>query len=104
MTDLDVTIRTHIEADVETTGNCTVRAGMLYNLVNSFTGLEPVEMEAADNEVTIKCGQSKYTLGTLSHDEFPPQSKLAGSMGSRKQQFFASRVHGCLISAFRCPP
>ena len=76
-TDLDVTIRTSIGADVESPGSCTVKANLLYNIVSSFTGVEPVDLEAAKDDIAIKCGQSKYKLGTLPADDFPPAVKLA---------------------------
>ena len=79
-TDLDVTIRTSIGADVELPGSCTVKANLLYNIVSSFTGVEPVELEAAKEDVTIKCGQSKYKLGTLPADQFPPLAKLVDAI------------------------
>jgi len=74
-TDLDITLRTSALAHVEEEGACTVNANLLFNLVNSFTG-DDVDLEAAAGDLKIVCGTSKYKLGTLGVDEFPPYPKF----------------------------
>src|ERR1035437_1195987 len=62
-TDLDIYIRTTVAAGVTEKGECTVNAGLFFNIVNALTG-EAVEVEQANDTLTIKSGSSKYNLGS----------------------------------------
>lgn len=67
-TDLDVTLRTTIEAEGENV-SFGVSARELGRLVGLFEG-ETVSLEP-ENWVTVKCGRSKYKLPMLARDAYP---------------------------------
>lgn len=100
-TDRDITIRTKVDADVEADGETTVNAALFYNLVHSFEGLQPVELHALKTELKVSCGRasvegasaegalggSKYRLGSIPTDEFPPMPKLKDPVELEVPQF-----------------
>ena len=77
--DLDVTIRTEALATISEEGECTVNANLLFGIVNAFTG-EDVDLEAVKDGIKILSGSSKYKLGTLDVDEFPPAAKFEAAV------------------------
>jgi DNA polymerase III subunit beta len=78
-TDMDIMVRTVIPADVEEKGECTVRAATLLGIVATFTGPEPVTLEALTHDLKIECGSARYKLGMLGSKEFPDDPKLKES-------------------------
>lgn len=74
-TNLDLTLRTKVDATVAEKGQTTVRVSLLQELVRSFTGAE-VELEQVKNHLNVTCGTSKYRLATLDITEFPPTNRL----------------------------
>lgn len=71
---LDLTLRTKCDAEIGKKGDTTVRVALLHSLVASFTG-DHVELELIKKVLHVRCGQSKYELGTLDTEEFPPPGK-----------------------------
>ena len=77
--DLDITIRTETLATISEEGECTVNANLLFGIVNAFTG-EDVDLEVVKDGIKILSGSSKYKLGTLDVDEFPPAAKFEAAV------------------------
>ena len=76
--DLDMTLRRKVDADVQATGACTVRCSLFHDIVKSFPSKEGamVHLELIKNDLHVRCGESKYQLSTLPWDEFPAAVKL----------------------------
>lgn len=87
---LDLTLRTKCEAEIEKKGDTTVSAALLASLAGSFTGdqveleletikpAKPAKGEAPEplgGKLHLRCGQAKYELPTLAIEEFVPVSK-----------------------------
>ncbi|HEX3800209.1 MAG TPA: DNA polymerase III subunit beta [Verrucomicrobiae bacterium] len=98
-TDNDISISTRIPVDVEETGSCTVNAAMLYNLVNSFSGDQPVELIELTHDLKIECGQSRYKLGSMPAKDMPPVPKLDDS---REFQLTQHIFHSLLLATAYC--
>lgn len=70
-TDLAVSIRCNIEANIKKTGTSTFPARRLLGIVRELPQ-EDVEIEVADSDVaSIQCGSSAYKIFGLAADEFP---------------------------------
>jgi DNA polymerase-3 subunit beta len=78
-TDLNLVLRAKVDAQIKSKGATTVRAGLLHDLARSFTG-DQVELEvlADGHQGTLRviCGESRYKLGALPVEEFPPLPRL----------------------------
>ena len=73
-TDLEVLVRTELEAVVEENGITTLPARKFGQLVNALSGKE-VHFETGDNESTsITCGNSRFRIVGLDPQEFPNDS------------------------------
>ena len=70
-TDLDYYLRVKVEADVNLKGTTTVRAGLLHDIARTGTG-ETISLELAKSKLTVICGETRFELGVLSPDDFPP--------------------------------
>lgn len=90
-TNLDQTIRVKAEAAITGKGatakDFTVRVALFHDLVKSFTG-DAVEIETGKNQIDIRCGQSKYHLGTLDIDEFPSTPRVSAVAEFKISQAF----------------
>lgn len=70
-TDLEMTLRVPLDADVESPGAVLLPAKIAPELIRALTG-ETVELAAeADGRVVVTAGSSTYTLYGLPVDEFP---------------------------------
>ncbi len=70
-TDLDVSLTTWCEAEVEGTGGIAVQARKFLEIVRSLPSDE-VRLEVADeNRLRIAAGSSRFTINGLSPDDFP---------------------------------
>ncbi|MEI6568968.1 MAG: DNA polymerase III subunit beta [Verrucomicrobiota bacterium] len=74
-TDLDLCLRTRLPVAVSKAGDCTVHAGLFFNIVNSLSSDE-VEVSHVNNLLTLQAGNSTYKLGTLPLADFPPLPAL----------------------------
>ena len=74
-TDLDLTVQTKTKAAIQKPGETTVNASLFFNIVNSLTG-DGIEVLHEKDTLSINCGQSKYKLGTLEYEGFPPFPKV----------------------------
>ena len=70
-TDLEMTLRVPLDADVEQSGSVLLPAKIAPELIRALNG-ETVELSAeADGRVLVSAGSSSYTLYGLPVDEFP---------------------------------
>ena len=74
-TDLDIRIKTEIEADVIESGKTTLPAKKFYEIVRELSGTA-IELETNNNHITIKCGNSNFKLLGLPSDDFPLPIKV----------------------------
>jgi len=75
-TDLEVTVRCGIEAEVAKSGASTLAARRLFSIVRELPA-EDIRIEIDDKNVTsMTCGQSFFKIVGLSDDEFPPLPKF----------------------------
>jgi DNA polymerase III subunit beta len=77
-TDLDVSIRCKLEAEVQKSGAGTLPARRFASIVRELPD-STVEVETDDKDVaTLECNSSFYRILGLSEDEFPPIPKPEG--------------------------
>ena len=76
-TNLELTVRMRIPADVEREGALTVPNKLLSDLVNTLPR-EPVNMEQAEETTVmqIKCGSAKANINGIGADLFPPTPEV----------------------------
>jgi DNA polymerase III subunit beta len=72
-TDMDLAIVEKVPATVATPGSTTVPAHTFYDIVRKLPDGAQIELTASDdgNKVTIRAGQSRFSLATLPVDDFP---------------------------------
>ncbi len=72
-TDLDIQIQTHAPVGIEGTEmSCTVSAQKLGEIINSFKGQEPIELEIDDeNRITLSSKSGQFNMQTLPVRDFP---------------------------------
>jgi len=71
-TDLDLqVVETMSAASVETQGAVTVSAHLLFDIARKLPEGSQVSIDAADNQMVIKAGRSRFKLPTLPRDDFP---------------------------------
>ena len=76
--DLDVSVRCGINADVSKTGATTLPARRLSSIVREMSD-SSIEIDVDDRDVaTVTCGASFFKIIGLSEDEFPPVPKPDG--------------------------
>lgn len=69
--DLEMGIQTSIEAVIKKEGEIAVNAKMFSEMIRRLPD-EDVKLELSDNGILqIECGHSRFTISTLSGDEFP---------------------------------
>lgn len=70
-TDLDVTIRCEMEADIKTGGAICIQARKLFDIVRLLQDA-PVKFKKDENEwVKIECAKSNFRVAGVSRDSFP---------------------------------
>jgi DNA polymerase III subunit beta len=85
-TDLDIRIKTEIEAEVSKHGKTTLPARKFYEIVRELSG-DKVDLEKNDNHITIQCGNSNFRLLGLSPADFPLPLEVASI-----RQFTVSQI------------
>jgi DNA polymerase-3 subunit beta len=85
-TDLDVTVRCAVEADVAKSGSSTLPVRRLSSIVRELPE-SSIEIDIDDKDVaTVQCDASLFKLHGLSHDEFPPTPKTEGKVSYTIEQ------------------
>jgi DNA polymerase-3 subunit beta len=78
-TDLEVTVRTSLEAKISRTGGTTVPARRFFSICRELPSND-IEIDADDKDVvSIKAGASRYKIIGISEDEFPPLPTFKGN-------------------------
>lgn len=73
-TDLDLTVITHVDAQVEEEGSITLPAKTINEIVSKLGNkLITFEMAPETNTVNITCQNSKFDIIGISANEFPPE-------------------------------
>jgi len=71
-TDLDLQVIESLDAaSVESPGAITVSAHLLFDIARKLPDGTRVDLETADNRMTVKAGRSRFQLPTLPRDDFP---------------------------------
>ena len=71
-TDLDLQVVEQMAAaSVESPGAITVSAHLLFDIARKLPEGSQVNLETADNRMTVKAGRSRFSLPTLPRDDFP---------------------------------
>ena len=77
-TDLEVSVRCRIEADVPKPGKTTLPARRLFSIIRELPD-SAIELEVDDKDIAkLTCGSSFFKIIGLSEDEFPPITKADG--------------------------
>lgn len=78
-TDLEVTVRTSVEARVSRTGGTTLPARRIFSIFKELAVNEiEIDVDDKDNAV-IRAGASYFKILGISEDEFPPLPKFQGN-------------------------
>ena len=77
-TDLEVGLRTHIGADIETPGAITVNGKKIFEIVKSLPEGQAVEVELKDETLEIRAGESEFKVLCLAKEDYPqvPDAKF----------------------------
>ncbi len=71
-TDLEISLKTFINAEIKKEGRVTLPAKKFFEIVHASTEDSKIEIEEKDNSwVNIKSGDSTYNLAGMPPDEFP---------------------------------
>ena len=77
-TDIDVSVRTGLDADVSRVGATTLPAKRILGIVRELPTNE-IEIDVDEkNAASIKCGSSFFKIIGMSEEEFPPLPKFDG--------------------------
>ncbi|MFC1497502.1 DNA polymerase III subunit beta [Verrucomicrobiota bacterium] len=77
-TDLDVSVRCNVKAEIKKEGSSTLPAKRLFSIIRELPD-KAIDIEIDDKNVaTIKCGSSFFKIIGLSDEEFPPIPKVEG--------------------------
>ena len=85
-TDLDVTVRCRVEADVIKPGATTLPARRLSSIIRELPD-DMIEIDVDDRDVAkVQCGASLFKIIGLAKDEFPPVPETEGKVGYTMDQ------------------
>jgi DNA polymerase-3 subunit beta len=78
-TDLEVSVRTSVDAKVSRTGGTTLPARRIFSIFRELPANE-IEIDVNEkDEASIRCGTAFFKIKGLSEDEFPPLPKYQGN-------------------------
>jgi len=77
-TDLEVGLKTHLEAQIDKPGATTVNGKKIFEIVKSLPEGQSVEFEEKDDQMEIKAGKSEFKVLCLPKDDYPqvPEPKF----------------------------
>jgi DNA polymerase-3 subunit beta len=85
-TDLEVTVRTSVEAKIARTGGTTLPARRLFSIFRELPAND-IEIDVDDKDVaSIRSGASYFKIIGISEDEFPPLPKFQGNRSYALEQ------------------
>ncbi len=70
-TDLDVTIRCEVEADIKQPGSICLQARKLFDIVRLLDSSDVHFVKEENDWVKLRCGNSKFRLAGVSREQFP---------------------------------
>jgi len=70
-TDMELEMIATLPVSVEQEGKTTVSARKLLDIVRALPANATISVNAADNKALVKAGKSRFSLATLSSDDFP---------------------------------
>jgi DNA polymerase III subunit beta len=70
-TDLEVGLRTHIDAEIAKSGAITVNGKKIFEIVKSLPQGQPVEVELKDETLEIRAGESEFKVLCLAKEDYP---------------------------------
>lgn len=91
-TDLDVSVRVRVPADVREAGSLTAPGKKLQEIARELPE-EPVEISTRGDQIELRCGRSHFKLNSLPADEFPSLPDLDFSEG---WQAVGKTLHGLI--------
>lgn len=99
-TDLEVTVRTSVEAKISRSGGTTLPAKRLFQIAKELPAND-IELDVDDKDATtIQAGSSYYRIFGISEDEFPPMPKFQGDkVYSLKQGLFKNMLQATHYAA-----
>ncbi len=77
-TDLEVGLRTHVEAAIDEPGGITVNGKKIFEIVKSLPEGQTVRVERTDDVIEIKSGDSEFKVMCLPREDYPqvPEPKF----------------------------
>jgi DNA polymerase-3 subunit beta len=77
-TDLEVGLRTHVDAAIEEPGAITVNGKKIFEIVKSLPEGQTVRVERSDEVIEIKAGDSEFKVLCLPREDYPqvPEAKF----------------------------
>lgn len=94
-TDLEVSVRTSVEAKVTRQGGTTLPARRVFSIFRELPAAE-IEMDVDDKDTaTIRAGSSVFKIIGISEDEFPPLSNFQGGRQYVLEQETFKRMLAC---------
>src|SRR5690606_37472837 len=78
--DYEVSARTTIAAEVETTGRILVSGRLLADIASRLPNA-PVEFSTVEGKVAVKCGSANFTLLSMPVEEYPTLPQVGDGGG-----------------------
>ena len=98
--DLETASKSHFQADVKEPGKVLVPGKLLAEISRSLPN-KPITFVLDGTRVLVTSGSSKFTLPTLSVDEYPNLPELPDTTGTLASDIFATAVSQVAIAAGR---
>jgi DNA polymerase-3 subunit beta len=70
-TDLEVGLRTHIEADIEEGGAITVNGKKIFEIIKSLPEGQTIHVELKDETLEVRAGESEFKILCLAKEDYP---------------------------------
>lgn len=90
-TDMELSVRTRVQAQVDTEGVVVAPGKLLVDIVRHLGG-EQVRLSLADGRLTIESDGSTYELNTFDADDFPQLPPTSGALFSIDRDAFLATV------------
>ena len=90
-TDMELSVRTRLEADVAQDGVVVAPAKLVTDIIRGLDG-DTVTLEGSDGSLTITSGSSTYTLNTFDPADFPQLPATTGKLFSVGRDAFVDTI------------
>lgn len=97
-TDMDISVRTRLEAVVGNDGVVVAPAKLLLGIIRGLSG-EVVELEGSDGTLIVSSAGSTYTLKTFDPEDFPKLPATTGTLFSVDRDTFLSSIQSVARAA-----